>query len=986
MPMSLIVKGALPQALVVVMLAVSMSLLSTHLQHFHAQKLETVTRENICSYVVEEALEFIQRHQLLRAQEELLDLDNCTPPYQPATGYVHTTTKNTNNYGRHEEYSMRKEDNEIHTAEEQRKLIQETIESNKQKMIAAIEANRRKLSYFLFKKELQNSHQRPSDGIFYKHSFGAIDVWTNKDNSTKLSSSLSSSSSSSHIGSNKLSYYIIWKNGHEYIRSLLLRYSDPEYARRKSLTTAKFVGRTEASCRLGYCVEYLSKDLEDITFPIDQKRFAFTFTRNPLSRFISAYTEIEYRFDGKSDKELPLQFPIGSVDRVKEFIIFLLSGGGSKAFMGGFDGDIYHIMPAIGTLLLANRKEYKSIHLYRIESFEEEIGRLAKDSGFHELLDLYQQVPYNKTHASASYHNVTTRAAMTLLYPHSKNLTLGVTSESEIRWNSSSSVGDKRFLKAICRIYYSDFLCFGYDFPLNGICDNLHEEASSAIERVTSMLPSRIKSIISAYMSSKKDLSQLLCPSSIKSSNDKDMDVNNEIKIDLQEQENLLNIVQAEMFRLSRYDMLVECDLCDNFSKDYIRRWREMLSENGYRTSSKDMDFYNHHFGIASVEKRAAQTVDVNSLSKQDETSNDKSNQNMRNPPTTLVYYRIWKNANDNIRRLLFHYSSLSNFDETTSSPCNVVHSEDEAISDNSCIGNMNIQYPSKNGALKSWILSTSRRGDTSRFPFTFMRNPIDRFISGYTEIEYRLYRKIMKNGNNWLPLYSKVGTIERLKEFIRYVVAANGSRKILRDGNMAHIAPQIGTLVMATNLEVSKLNIYKFENFYQEWLRLANDSGFSDTLTSVYRPRFQGHHRSSFDPYNTTYISKLFFEEYLTQDTVNITFDGQSGHERNSRKRPAEVYLRAICRVYLMDFICGRYELPPVCAKIIDEIDRDLMDFNVDREKKKTFLGMMKMIFSREILPVSFLKGIAGLLCYFHKSPSCNAWVVYGYSGDEED
>ena len=86
------------------------------------------------------------------------------------------------------------------------------------------------------------------------------------------------------------------------------------------------------------------------------------------------------------------------------------------------------------------------------------------------------------------------------------------------------------------------------------------------------------------------------------------------------------------------------------------------------------------------------------------------------------------------------------------------------------------------------------------------------------------------------------------------------------------------------------------------------------------------------------------------------------------------------------MDFVCGKYDLPPVCARLVGEIDEDLINFNVDREKKKTIEGMFKMIFSREILPISFLKTIASLLCYFHKSPSCNAWIVYGYSGDEED
>ena len=61
-------------------------------------------------------------------------------------------------------------------------------------------------------------------------------------------------------------------------------------------------------------------------------------------------------------------------------------------------------------------------------------------------------------------------------------------------------------------------------------------------------------------------------------------------------------------------------------------------------------------------------------------------------------------------------------------------------------------------------------------------------------------------------------------------------------------------------------------------------------------------------------------------------------------------------------------------------------MDFNSDRKEKKTLIGFIRAVFSRDIVPISILRAIANVVCYFHKSPSCNVWVVHGYSGDDED
>ena len=55
-------------------------------------------------------------------------------------------------------------------------------------------------------------------------------------------------------------------------------------------------------------------------------------------------------------------------------------------------------------------------------------------------------------------------------------------------------------------------------------------------------------------------------------------------------------------------------------------------------------------------------------------------------------------------------------------------------LNHNICVGTYHIP----NAAIRNMIYPSSMR----RYPFTFVRDPIERFISGYTEIEYRYQQK----------------------------------------------------------------------------------------------------------------------------------------------------------------------------------------------------------------------------------------------------
>lgn len=256
------------------------------------------------------------------------------------------------------------------------------------------------------------------------------------------------------------------------------------------------------------------------------------------------------------------------------------------------------------------------------------------------------------------------------------------------------------------------------------------------------------------------------------------------------------------------------------------------------------------------------------------------------------------------------------------------------------------------------------------------MKTKLNIFFQGYTEIEYRISSKSI----NWIPLYSSVGTIERLKEFIRYIVSSNGSRKILSQmqetSEIAHIAPQIGTLLTALAVEQQELRLFKMEDFDLEWKRLSKESGFKE-LVDAYKPQFLGHHKSSSDPFNTTYIAKLYFDEYiqLNHNKTQYIFD-------HKKVKPNEVYFRALCRVYLIDFVCTDYKLPPICVDLITEFDILVDNYTRDNPSSTSFWN-----YSRKNIIFRWITDSAAfIVCYLSRSPECEFRLLYGSAYIEDD
>jgi hypothetical protein len=166
---------------------------------------------------------------------------------------------------------------------------------------------------------------------------------------------------------------------------------------------------------------------------------------------------------------------------------------------------------------------------------------------------------------------------------------------------------------------------------------------------------------------------------------------------------------------------------------------RETLGKSKIAINDKDMDFYHEGYGSLDV------TLESN-----------------RNNFTSLVYYRIYKVGNDNIRSLLFEYAfnASGDADKFAASGC----------PSDSC-AHMNVQR------LGMWqVVHATKMYSSDRFVFTFVRHPIVRFISGMNEIESRARPDIEKT--KLMKLKHPVGSVERVMEFIDMIIASGGSGK----------------------------------------------------------------------------------------------------------------------------------------------------------------------------------------------------------------
>lgn len=262
-------------------------------------------------------------------------------------------------------------------------------------------------------------------------------------------------------------------------------------------------------------------------------------------------------------------------------------------------------------------------------------------------------------------------------------------------------------------------------------------------------------------------------------------------------------------------------------------------------------------------------------------------------PLHSMTYYRIFKNANDNIRSIMAELAYAISDENKAFRALNCYKSE--------CIHHL--LHERSPHALKNMYISPNR---AKRFSFTFVRDPIDRFIAGMTEIEYR-YQQATANApsSDALSLQQPLGSTLRVEEFIRMILDSDGSYAWLKrqpQVEMMHIVPMIGTLLLGEHVEGRPLNLYKFEDFDSEWERLSKESGLP-ILLGLYRNRSSqqwARHPSSSDPYSTTSAAREFFS-FASPDALMRYF---------SPRRITILSPSLLCTVFLFlfrSFLCLR-------------------------------------------------------------------------------
>lgn len=201
------------------------------------------------------------------------------------------------------------------------------------------------------------------------------------------------------------------------------------------------------------------------------------------------------------------------------------------------------------------------------------------------------------------------------------------------------------------------------------------------------------------------------------------------------------------------------------------------------------------------------------------------------------LYIRIPKNGNDNIR-------------------CNLMDWPGEG-NDVPCLNRTEGLRLSTSG-VKLW---------------TFVRHPISRFVSGYTEVEFRNQGDPKVQAKFMHP----IGTKERFREYITSMLQGRKVPQIYHTFSQSWLGTQF-PIITAGKIESMNNDWLAI----QEWLGIAQPKSFNKECNT---------HPTSADPLGTTAVAKLALEEDPT-------------------------LMQALCVLLLPDFLNFEYELPEICRQ----------------------------------------------------------------------
>jgi hypothetical protein len=101
------------------------------------------------------------------------------------------------------------------------------------------------------------------------------------------------------------------------------------------------------------------------------------------------------------------------------------------------------------------------------------------------------------------------------------------------------------------------------------------------------------------------------------------------------------------------------------------------------------------------------------------------------------------------------------------------------------------------------------------------------------------------------------------------------------------------------------------------------------------------------------------------------------AGFTLSDYQRVAKGYVRAICRLYLIDFKCFNYTLPKECEDLEEEFQLQVSSHYAMKDLgsfQDRFLG-----FVRYLLPGWILDRLAYLICFMEDGPQCYVRIIHG-------
>lgn len=282
---------------------------------------------------------------------------------------------------------------------------------------------------------------------------------------------------------------------------------------------------------------------------------------------------------------------------------------------------------------------------------------------------------------------------------------------------------------------------------------------------------------------------------------------------------------------------------------------------------------------------------------------------NKRNPWTQhahfnlITYYRIFKCGNDNVRSLLYEAAYLMSnqsfvFEQLRCSAEQCAHEHIHRVS------------PSEQREFFN-----SKKKKQNNFAFTFVRNPISRFISAINEIECRALN--FPERQALLPVKGAIGSPERLQQWIKFILLGiAGSQQRLwqfQDIELAHLAPMVGSIVHGNVVEVKGLKLFRVEDFLQSWSDISLLTGIPAFESIAHRKELThgwSQHECSSDNMHIVknYSALIGFRRRQTAVGVEPV---------DPLQQAMIPYIRALCRIYLTDYVCAGYQLPRECEDI---------------------------------------------------------------------